>query len=189
MSEPIDDNHPDNTQITSSVDTSVEEGATDGASEATDKSKKKKSVGSPKAMALAARLRAVQALYQKIQSKQSVRQVVNEFLEHRSDMHIDGEPLVPPDALLFRKIMYGIDERFTEINSIVEANLKKDASDRKIELLLHSIILCATYELLIHEKDAPIIINDYLNIGHSFYERGEVALINGVLDNIAKLFK
>ena len=144
---------------------------------------------SANAKSVSARLRAVQALYQADQNKQSMRMVLDEYLRHRSDMEIDGQKLVAPDGALLKKILFGVDERRTELESIVDANLKKDAQDRKIEPLLRSILLCGTYELLIKEVDTPIIINDYLNVGHAFYDRNEVALINGVLDSISSIFQ
>ena len=141
------------------------------------------------AKALSARLRAVQGLYQADYNKQSTRAVLDEFLRHRKDMEIDGEPLVVPDGALLKKILYGVDERRQELEEVVNANLKKDAEDRVVEPLLRAILMCGAYELLVQEQDSPIIINDYLNVAHSFYERGEVALVNGVLDSISKIFQ
>lgn len=144
---------------------------------------------SPKAKALSARLRAVQALYQAGQNKQSMRAVLDEYLRHRVDMEIDGEKLVQPDGALLKKILYGVDERRPELDAVIEANLNKDAQDRDVEPLLKAVLTCAAYELLVQDVDSPIIINDYLNVAHAFYERGEVALINGVLDSVARAFQ
>lgn len=144
---------------------------------------------SPKAKALSARLSAVQALYQADQNKQSMRAVLDEYLQHRSDMEIEGEKLVKPDGALLKKILYGVDERRPELEAVIDANLKKDAEDRDVEPLLRAILICASYEILVQDVDSPIIINDYLNVAHSFYERGEVGLINGVLDSISKVFQ
>jgi N utilization substance protein B len=106
------------------------------------------------------------------------------------EMEIDGEKLARPDGALLRDIVYGVEDRRIEIESVIAANLKKDAGGRKIEPLLHAILICGAYELLVHQKiDAPIIINDYLNVTHSFYEKGEVALVNGILDALAALFR
>jgi len=145
---------------------------------------------SPKAQSLSARLLAVQALYQMKQNKQTVKTVYDEYIKHRSEQEIDGQKLVAPDASLFKKILYGVEERFVELDSVIQANLKKDASDRTVEPLLFSVLICGAYELLAHsEIDAPIIINDYLNVGHAFFDKNEVALINGVLDSVQKVFR
>ena len=140
--------------------------------------------------AFSARLLAVQAVYQMRHSGEAVRIVYHEYIEHRSKPEVDGEKLVEPDGRLFKMILFGVEERYVELDSVVSANLKRDASDRTIEPLLEAILLCGAYELMVQgDIDAPIIINDYLNVGHSFYDKNEVALINGVLDSIAKAFR
>ncbi|HOO81372.1 MAG TPA: transcription antitermination factor NusB [Alphaproteobacteria bacterium] len=144
---------------------------------------------SRKARALSARLSAVQALYQVSQNRQPMRVVLDEYLHHRSGMEVQGERLVQPDEVLLKAILYGVEECRAELESVVDANLKKDAQDRVVEPLLRSILICGAYELLIQNIDKPIIINDYLNVAHSFYERNEVALINGVLDSVASVFR
>lgn len=144
---------------------------------------------SSKAKQLSARLSAVQAVYQSSQNKQSLRALYEEYLKYRSAMEVDGEALVPPDGVLLKKILYGVEERKPELQAIVEANLKKDDVNRAVEPLLQAVLMCGCYELLIKDSDSPIIINDYLNVAHTFYGRGEVALINGVLDSIATLFQ
>ncbi|NCT40762.1 MAG: transcription antitermination protein NusB [Alphaproteobacteria bacterium] len=145
---------------------------------------------SHKAQVLSARLLAVQALYQMKQNKQPVKTVYDEYILHRSEQEVDGQKLVTPDGALFKQILYGVEERYVELDAVMKANLKKDASDRFVEPLLYSVLLCGAYELLAHSDiDAPIIINDYLNVGHAFFEKNEVALINGVLDSLAKLFR
>lgn len=145
---------------------------------------------SPMAQALSARLLAVQALYQMKQNNQPVRVVYDEYIKHRSEQEVDGQKLVKPDAVLFKKILYGVEERFVELDSVIRANLKKDASDRFVEPLLFAVLVCGAYELLAHaDIDSPILINDYLNVGHAFFEKNEVALINGVLDSVSSVFR
>lgn len=149
-----------------------------------------KTGSSPKAQALSARLLAVQALFQMKQSNQSIKEVYDEYIRHRVEDDVDGEKIVPPDAVLFKKTLYGVEERFVELDSVIQANLQRDANDRIVEPLLFSILMCGAYELLAHvDIDAPIIINDYLNIGHSFFNKNEVALINGVLDSVSRVFR
>lgn len=148
------------------------------------------SSSSHNAKALSARLFAVQAFFQVMQNKQAVKTVYQEFVDHRFEEEVEGERLVAPDATLFKVILYGVHERHVELDSIVSANLQKDASDRSVEPLLQAILMCGAYEILVQQDiDAPIIINDYLNVGHAFYDKNEVALINGVLDSIAKILR
>jgi len=137
-----------------------------------------------------ARLMAVQAFYQLMQNQKPVRDVYEEYLEHRVAQVIDEYEVAQPDGALLKRILYGVDERYIEVETIVKANLKKDASDRVVEPLLYAVFMCGAYEILVHtEFDAPIIINDYLNVGHAFFEKNEVALVNGVLDSLVKVLR
>ena len=160
-------------------------------SEAIEKSTPKNTKGSAKAKRLSARLCAVQAWYQHSQNKkQSVPALIAEVLEHNIGMEIEGEQMLVPDGTLLTSILTGMGEREADLRAIVAACVKKnpddDAPKREIEPLLMSILLAGAYELLCHHDiDAPIIINDYLNVTHGFYEKGEVGLINGVLDRIS----
>tara|TARA_X000000950_G_scaffold9638_1_gene10662 strand:+ start:6592 stop:7089 length:498 start_codon:yes stop_codon:yes gene_type:complete len=141
---------------------------------------------SRKARALSARLRAVQAVYQKQQNNKPMKELINEYIIHRKSMVIDGEELVEPNERLLKSILSGVEERLPELIPIIEANL---TSKKEVEPLLKAILVCAVYELMVQKTDAPIVINDYLNVAHAFYEKSEVGLINGILDSISKLFK
>ena len=144
----------------------------------------------PKQKSSAARLLAVQAYYQVSQNKSAIKTIYQEYMDHRVNAEIEGEQTVEPDGKLFKLILYGTHERFVEVDSIVSTHLKRDASDRVVEPLLKAILMCGVFELLVQDSiDPPIIINDYLNIGHAFYEKNEVALINGVLDSVAKVLR
>jgi N utilization substance protein B len=144
---------------------------------------------SSKAKKLAARLRAVQAVYQASQNHQNLRAACEEFLLHRCEMDVEGVALVPPDGALLKKILYGIADRKEELEAIIDAHTSAaDKMERRIEPLLRAVLLCGCYELMCKEDDAPIVINDYLNVAHTFFERGEIGLINGVLDSMAKLW-
>ena len=130
-----------------------------------------------------ARLLAVQAVYQSLHNDQDLDDVCREYLEHRVQMEVEGEQLAQPDGALFRSILQGVKARRDDIQSLLEGHLKKD----DIDVLLQSILFCGIFELMAHgDVDPAIIINDYLNVAHSFYEHGESTLINGVLDAVLK---
>ena len=132
-----------------------------------------------------ARLMAVQAVYQASLNEQSLESVVPEYLEHRLSMEVDGEEIAQPDGALFKKIVLGVEERRGDLGSLIATHTQ--AKGEKFEPLIKAIIMCASYELLAHcDIDSPIIINDYLNVAHAYFDKGEVGLINGILDNVAK---
>jgi len=153
--------------------------------------------GSKKARRTAARMAAVQAVYQMYANDQPFKAVIEEYLSFRNGKPVDGIDMVPPDASLFRDIVQGVGSRRDDLESFVSAALKKqkrfeaiaddDTKKAAAEPLLQAIMLCGAYELFAHHDiDAPIIISDYLNVTHAFYEQGEDRLINGVLDTVCK---
>lgn len=148
----------------------------------------KEKAPSETAKALSARLYAVQAVYQIMQNATPVKDVLQQYLDKAEDMEIDGEKIVTPNGALLKKILLGVDARAKDLEGILEANYQQNKETKpKLEPLLQSIALCGAYELLDNQDiDSPIIINDYLNVTHGFYEKGEVSLINGVLDAVSK---
>ncbi len=132
-----------------------------------------------------ARLLAVQAVYQASLNEQALDSVVAEYLEHRVSMEVDGEEIVEPDRGLFTAIVKGVQVRKDDLGSLIAVHTQ--AKGERFEPLLKAIIMCASYELLAEcDIDSPIIINDYLNVAHAYFEAGEVGLINAILDNVAK---
>lgn len=141
--------------------------------------------GSKKARRSAARLAAVQVLYQMDQNDQKARAVIREFLDHRIGFEIDDEVLVPADAELLSDIVNGVEDRRGELAGMIEGASDKTEFTR-MDLLLQCILLCGTWELLDNpEVDTGIIINDYLNVTNAFYEKSERGLMNAILDKLA----
>lgn len=139
---------------------------------------------SAKARKTAARLLAVQAVYQASLNEQPLKDAAQEYLNHRTGMSIDGEEMVAPDKALFTKIMTGIADNKADLGHVVQANLKTDG--QIAEPLIKAVLMCAAFELLAcHDTDKGIIINDYLNVSHAFFDQKEVGLINGILDAVA----
>ncbi len=138
--------------------------------------------------AVVARLMAVQALYQNHHNHQSADELLEDFLYKRAGMEIEGEEMVKPDGALLKAVIDGVERRKDDVTSVLEGAMQGNKSSfSDVEPLLKAILMCGAFELLEHsEIDAPIIINDYLNIGHAFYEQSEVSFVNGILDNLKK---
>jgi len=157
-----------------------------GLGRAPEKAVVKKSEGSAKAQKTAARLAAVQVLYQMRLNNQDARSAVREFIDHRIGFDLDGDRFVPADPGLLKEIVMGVTERWTEIETIVSKALA-DGKKGGVETLLESILRAGTYELMAHGKvDAGIIINDYLNVTTGFYDGSEPKIVNAILDKVAK---
>lgn len=138
---------------------------------------------SKKARSTAARLLAVQAVYQALQLKVPPASLMDEYLQHRAGMTVDDVEMVQPDGVLFTGIIKGATERWGDLQQMITPRLNA----RALEPLLTAILVCGTYELLAYpETDAPIIISDYLHVTHGFFEGSEAKLVNGVLDALAR---
>ncbi|MBI1301594.1 MAG: hypothetical protein GC137_08050 [Alphaproteobacteria bacterium] len=140
---------------------------------------------------LSARMMAVQACYEMLHNKKPYRTVLKSYLDR--GLELDGEfsdDLPAPKISLFKKIMDSYNARSDEIEQIVMANVTKSEEnevEKGIEPLLKAIFLCGVTEILMnHEADNALIINDYLDVCHSFYSHQQVSFVNGVLDTINK---
>jgi N utilization substance protein B len=139
----------------------------------------------------AARLMAVQAVYQMAVNRKEPVFVVDEYLFLRTNMEVDGEMLVEPDGVLFKNIVLGVSERLDDLKNIVSSNRpRKEGQVHADEPLLEAVLLCGSYELLAHhDVDSPVIISSYVDVAKAFFEGGEPGLINGVLDSIGKIMR
>lgn len=144
---------------------------------------------SPVAKRNAARLMAVQAVYQMTVNNREAPFVVDEYLFLRAGMDVDGEKMVEPDGVLFKSIVTGVAERKEDLSAIVEANRPtKEGQIRVDEPLLMAVLLCGSYELLSrHDIDFPLIISSYVDVAKAFFTGHEPGLVNGVLDSVRKV--
>ncbi|SDD60884.1 MULTISPECIES: transcription antitermination factor NusB [Kordiimonas] len=142
-------------------------------------------VGGPRS---AARLAAVQALYQLDMSDEpKAKMVVEEYVNHRLGQEIEGDQYVAADANLFSDVVLGAWERREEIDGTLTSCLSSDWPLDRLEKLIHAIFRAGGYEL-VARPDVPtaVIINEYVDVAHGFYERTEASFVNGVLDRFAK---
>jgi len=145
--------------------------------------------GSKKARRSAARLAAVQVLYQMDINEQSASEAVAEFIEQRIGYELDGDVFVPADRDLLKEIVTGAFDKQAEISDIIKGQLARKEKE-KIDPILEAVLKAASFELLAHhDVDAPIIISDYMNVSHAFYEDGAPKMINAILDHLAKTLR
>lgn len=146
----------------------------------------KPTAGSVKAQRTAARLAAVQVLYQMKVNSQPAEDAVREFLVHRVGFNIDGDVFVPAEPQLLQDIVLGVAERWADIDGILTAALE-EGGRTEVELILEAILRAGIFELLGQpQTDTGIIIHDYLNVTTGFYDGKEPKLVNAVLDRVAK---
>ncbi len=153
---------------------------------------KQQKKGSQIARKTAARLAAVQAVYQMDAGGHEAEQAARDYMGCYAGMEIEGEQLLFPDEKLFSAVVRGVADRREDLDDLLNNNITKneysiDNKKKNIDSLLWSIMLCGSFELLAHHDiDPPIIIADYLNVTRAFYEKGETALVNAVLDAVSK---
>lgn len=138
----------------------------------------------------AARLMAVQAVYQMEVNCKEPAFVVDEYMFLRKNMEVDGETMVEPDDALFRNIVLGVAERKNDLAGIINANRPSKEGGHPDEPLLMAVLLCGVQELLSHQDiDFPVIISSYVDVAKAFFNGGEPALVNGVLDSARKVLR
>ena len=135
----------------------------------------------------AARLAAVQALYQIDHSSASSDSVLEEFLRFRLGDSFDTDNDVAPHKNLFSEIVRGVSARGSDIDDIVSAALSNKWTFDRLELILRAILRGGVYELEAR-RDTParVIITEYVDVAHAFYEGQEPGMVNGMLDRIAR---
>ncbi|MCB9978021.1 MAG: transcription antitermination factor NusB [Rhodospirillales bacterium] len=143
----------------------------------------------------AARLAAVQTLYQMMASDCTVDDAARIYLDRFAGMDVDGEKLADPDRVLYTKIVRGVSERVADLQGLLDGHLtgpqqEEDESRRRMDPLLRAILLCGLYEILVRtDTDLAVIVSEYLHVTRAFYDGNETALVNAVLDAAGKTLR
>ncbi|MCR9140606.1 MAG: transcription antitermination factor NusB [Alphaproteobacteria bacterium] len=139
-------------------------------------------------MRSAARLYAVQALFQMEHSGQGVDAVRREFLEFRFGAELeDGVDMADGDIDLFRKLLEDAVNWQARIDQMTDRALVAKWPIARIDPTLRALFRAAGAELL--EGDAPpkVVIVEYVDVAKSFYPEGkEAKFVNAVLDHMAR---
>jgi N utilization substance protein B len=135
----------------------------------------------------AARLAAVQALYQMDVGGAGVLEVVAEYEAHRLGQELDGDTYLKADASWFRSIVSGVVRDQRLLDPMIGAALQDDWALSRVDSTVRAILRAGTFELK-ERKDVPIavIVTEYVEIAKAFFEDEEPKLVNAVLDRIAK---
>ena len=146
----------------------------------------------------AARLVAVQALYEMDMVNADVDAVLEEFFLKRW-RQVDGEGdgndpdnggnalLTEPDHEWLKDLVHGVSSGREELDGLIGPALSGDWTVDRLEALLRVILRAGTYELKIKKNiPAAVIISEYLDVAHAFFEGGETRMVNGVLDHLAR---
>jgi N utilization substance protein B len=147
--------------------------------------------GSAVARRNAARLAAVQCLYQMQQGHMDAEQALADYVHHRYGIEEEGELFVAADMDLLRSLVVGVEAR----NDMLQEMLVKIFNDgnrpfERQELLVQFMLKTGAEELFsMPDTETALIISSYVDVAKAFYADRTPTMINAVLDQIAKTIR
>ena len=135
----------------------------------------------------AARLAAVQALYQRQMEGTPLARLLDEFHQHRLGQEIEDAQYVRAEVEFFDDVVSGVVAREEEIDALLAERLTSDWRLERLDKTLLQILRAGAYELLARPDIPPgTTISEYLDVAHAFFEKRDTRIVNGVLDAVAK---
>jgi len=140
----------------------------------------------------AARLAAVQALYQMDATRIGLDEVIAEFGRFRFGQtgglgdDAEGEVPAPPDEAFFADLLRGVVREQERIDGLIATHLATGWRLSRLDSTLRAILRAGVYELIARD-DVPfkVAINEYVDVARAFYDGDEPGLVNGILDRLA----
>jgi transcription antitermination protein NusB len=135
----------------------------------------------------AARLAAVQALYQMDMASTGLNEILAEFESHWIGREVEGAQYLPAEAAFFRDIVSGVVREQRDLDPLIDDALSKSWPLKRIEAVLRAALRAGAYEL-IHRSDVParVVVAEYADVAAAFVERDETGMVNAVLDQLAR---
>lgn len=135
----------------------------------------------------AARLAAVQALYQQQMEGTALTKLLNEFHQHRLGQEVDDEQYADAEVDFFDDVVSGVDARREEIDAQLVGKLAEGWTLARLDKAMLQILRAGTYELLARaDVPTPAVINEYVDVAKAFFDDREAKFVNGILDAVAK---
>jgi N utilization substance protein B len=139
----------------------------------------------------AARLAAVQALYQYDMEATPLAPLLDEFHRHRIGGEIDDEVddslYIEAEIAFFDDLVKGAIARRDEIDGLIAGKLAEGWKLERLDKTMLQILRVGAYELLARPDVATgTAISEYVDVAHAFFEAREAKFVNGVLDAVAK---
>lgn len=140
----------------------------------------------------AARLAAVQALYQQHMEGTALARLLDEFHQHRLGRTIDDDDFddaeyADAEVPFFDDVVRGVDARRDEIDALVAEKLAAGWSLERLDKTMLQVLRAGTYELIARvDVPAAVTINEYVEVAKAFFDDGQAKFVNGILDAVAK---
>jgi N utilization substance protein B len=135
----------------------------------------------------AARLAAVQALYQMEIAGTGLNEILAEFESHWLGREVEGAQYLPAEAAFFRDIVSGVVRDQRALDPLIDQALQSGWPLKRIEAVLRAALRAGAYELK-ERRDIParVVITEYADVASAFVERDETGMVNAVLDQLAR---
>jgi len=134
----------------------------------------------------AARLAAVQALYQMDLAGTGLNEILAEFEKHWLGGEVEGAQYRPAEAAFFRDIVGGVVREQTRLDPQIDAALARGWPLRRIETILRAVLRAGAYELACRsDVPARVVMAEYVDVAAAFVDEDETGMVNAVLDQLA----
>jgi N utilization substance protein B len=138
----------------------------------------------------AARLAAVQALYQMEIAGKGLNDILAEFESHWLGREVEGEQYLPAEAAFFRDIVAGFVAEQRRLDPLIDQALAAGWPLKRIEAIVRAVLRAGSYELD-KRPDIParVVVSEYVGVANAFVDRDETGMVNAVLDALARKFR
>ena len=134
----------------------------------------------------AARLAAVQALYQMDLAGTGLNDIMAEFESHWLGGVVEGAQYRPAEAAFFRDIVGGVVREQASLDPQIDAALNRGWPLKRIEAILRAVLRAGAYELACRpDVPARVVTSEYVDVAHAFVDDDETGMVNAVLDQLA----
>ena len=135
----------------------------------------------------AARLAAVQALYQMDMTGIDLNDVIAEFEVHRLGKEIEGCQFAEAEGAFFHDLVQGVVREQLELDPMIDKHLAEGWRLTRVDSILRAILRAGAFEILSRDDvPARVAISEYVDIAHAFFAEDEPKVVNGILDKIGR---
>jgi transcription antitermination protein NusB len=135
----------------------------------------------------AARLAAVQALYQMDVAGKGLNEILTEFESHWMGREVEGEQYLPAEAAFFRDVISGFAREQVKLDPLIDKALSIGWPLKRVEAVLRAVLRAGAYELD-RRRDVParVVVSEYVGVANAFVDAEETGMVNAVLDQLAR---
>lgn len=138
-------------------------------------------------MRSAARLYAVQALFQMEHSDHSIDKVRTQFEDFRFGEAFDEYEMIEGDLATFRGLLEGAVAEQSTIDQMTDRALVAKWPIDRIDPTLRALFRAAGAELVAKSTPPKVVINEFVDVARAFFPEGkEPKFVNAVLDHMAR---